>query len=546
MSDLAKNLLTQYYGLGTGSNGKRFLSIHQSVENIKRDEEIQVIEQTSSTNEEKSSDEESQKDNNECRKLSVANNSYPPSSEVYDDIEDAYDFDENLDDFESNMDDFAENTQSSITNDQSSNAIKETVEDSEANDSKNTNENDMSLTFIEDAFPDSGSDTSTTLNKSEKSSRTDTNLPVPKKEPICNQTFVDFSGTELTQFPSEILIKFPYIRMLYVADNDLTELPADIFTSLRYLEWLDARNNSLSSLSATIKFHTCLETLLLQRNKIENLPLELCTLPKLKTLQVAQNPLITPPQDVVASGYSAILEFLRIEWNNAHPEERVEFKENKIEPKLSTILCYQSPRRNKKKIVPLKSAVRNRDPSTVEKRKSYKPSSRCENKGANISLEYRSLLFSKIKEWFDKQTLILQKVKDENVLKKWRRDKRSFSISMEKAMKRSEDDIPFGFDLEDYAPIFRHNLKSNNQRGSKIKRKQKFVPPTDINKKINELLKSLNELEVKDAHTTSPRTKQNLFKNEIEKILQFQNEIQNLRKYNDVATVPLKKLNKLQ
>lgn len=75
----------------------------------------------------------------------------------------------------------------------------------------------MSLTFMEDVFPDSGSDTSITLNKSEKSSRTDTNLPVPKKEPICNQTFVDFSGTELIQFPSEILIKFPYIRVSYLS-----------------------------------------------------------------------------------------------------------------------------------------------------------------------------------------------------------------------------------------------------------------------------------------------------------------------------------------
>lgn len=28
--------------------------------------------------------------------------------------------------------------------------------------------------------------------------------------------------------------------------------------------------------------------------------------------------------------------------------------------------------------------------------------------------------------------------RDENVLKKWRRDRRSFCISMEKAMKRSE------------------------------------------------------------------------------------------------------------
>lgn len=66
--------------------------------------------------------------------------------------------------------------------------------------------------------------------------------------------------------------------MLYVADNNLTILPAEVFTSLKYLEWLDIRNNQLSSLPKSIESHPCIETLLLQGNKIEELPLELCKL----------------------------------------------------------------------------------------------------------------------------------------------------------------------------------------------------------------------------------------------------------------------------
>ncbi|XP_043587610.1 uncharacterized protein LOC122569960 isoform X2 [Bombus pyrosoma] len=62
----------------------------------------------------------------------------------------------------------------------------------------------------------------------------------------------------------------------------------------------------------------------------------------------------------------------------------------------------------------------------------------------------------------------------------------------------------------------------------------------DINKKINELLESLSKLEVNATDEITPRTKQNLFKNDIKKILQFQGEIQDLRKYNDIATIPLK------
>lgn len=61
MSDLARDLLTQYYGLGTESNSKRCLSINRCIQNIKNEEEKQVTEQTSLTiKEENVSDVESQ------------------------------------------------------------------------------------------------------------------------------------------------------------------------------------------------------------------------------------------------------------------------------------------------------------------------------------------------------------------------------------------------------------------------------------------------------------------------------------------------------
>lgn len=40
----------------------------------------------------------------------------------------------------------------------------------------------------------------------------------------------------------------------------------------------------------------------------------------------------------------------------------------------------------------------------------------------------------------------------------------------------------------------------------------------DINKKINELLESLSKLEVNATDEITPRTKQNLFKNDIKKV----------------------------
>ncbi|XP_076624635.1 uncharacterized protein LOC143343541 [Colletes latitarsis] len=445
--------------------------------------------------------------------------------------------------------------------------------------------------------------------------------------------------------------------MLYMADNSLTILPDEVFRSLRYLQWLDIRNNQLSSLPSSIESHPSIETLLLQGNKIVELPLELCTLSNLKTLQVTQNPLTVPPKDIVVLGFKEILKFLTMEWNKTYPESQVEVRESKIEPKLSTILCYQSPRKSKKKVTPYKNTVRNKIVSTREKRKSYKPSNRyydtksasltninyifkrkttdlcdsclnktidpetsgrqsntrentkcscsrtvnswsktcvrteinntnnkilrltdpsprslyvrqnvktlktytkslekeCRLKFSNTKLErvvpskietkfslvennekYNSTenidqifdIITNDRKRFKLHSLRLQNpdwmlsclenyigiVKDQNVLKEWRRDRRSFNIAMEKAMKRNEDDIPFGFDPEDYTSIFKQKPKSKKCR-------QRFFPPKNINKKISDILESMKQLKIETADGVTPRTKQNLLEKEIEKVL---------------------------
>lgn len=59
MSDLAKDLLIQYYGFGAASSGKKFLSIHRNIERVKDEDEKQVTEQHSlTTNDENVANEE--------------------------------------------------------------------------------------------------------------------------------------------------------------------------------------------------------------------------------------------------------------------------------------------------------------------------------------------------------------------------------------------------------------------------------------------------------------------------------------------------------
>nr|XP_012223628.1 PREDICTED: PH domain leucine-rich repeat-containing protein phosphatase 2-like [Linepithema humile] len=164
-------------------------------------------------------------------------------------------------------------------------------------------------------------------------------------------TILDLTNASLTSLPIEMVEKYPMIKMLYLENNNLRELPKELFVLLTHLQWLDIRNNQLTSLPTSIQSHSSLETILLQGNKIEKLPLELCLVPKLKILNVANNPIIVPPKDIIALGCSSILNYLRAEWNKLHPDKSITLMEQKIEPKPSTILCYQSLCEKRRKLI---------------------------------------------------------------------------------------------------------------------------------------------------------------------------------------------------
>lgn len=72
-----------------------------------------------------------------------------------------------------------------------------------------------------------------------------------------------------------MIISIFILQMLYLDSNNLVELPDEIFTTLKNLRWLDVRNNHLMTIPSCVKGHSSLETLLLQGNNIEKLPLEL-------------------------------------------------------------------------------------------------------------------------------------------------------------------------------------------------------------------------------------------------------------------------------
>ncbi|XP_019626356.1 PREDICTED: leucine-rich repeat-containing protein 27-like [Branchiostoma belcheri] len=121
---------------------------------------------------------------------------------------------------------------------------------------------------------------------------------------------LDLSRRQLTSIPDEIF-RLQDLEYLYLEGNYLSEIPDYFFTYLPNLKWLDLRRNRLKHLPATVGSHRCLKTLLLEGNELTSLPLELGQVMTLKGLNLRDNPLHVPPPAVMEQGTLAILQHLR-------------------------------------------------------------------------------------------------------------------------------------------------------------------------------------------------------------------------------------------
>ncbi|XP_013063183.2 leucine-rich repeat-containing protein 27-like isoform X1 [Biomphalaria glabrata] len=121
----------------------------------------------------------------------------------------------------------------------------------------------------------------------------------------------DLSRKHLQAIP-EALLGLQHLEYLYLEGNQICYLPDDFFSFFPHLVWLDLRNNLLSRIpSLYLSSHTCLRNLLLEGNTLRNLPLELGLVSSLHGLNIAGNPLEFPPQTVIETGTQGILKFLR-------------------------------------------------------------------------------------------------------------------------------------------------------------------------------------------------------------------------------------------
>ncbi|XP_029608969.1 leucine-rich repeat-containing protein 27 isoform X4 [Salmo trutta] len=133
--------------------------------------------------------------------------------------------------------------------------------------------------------------------------------PIQITEYVTSDT-LNFSRRNL-KYVVDCILKDTTLKNLYLEGNEISRLPDMLFTSLSNLVWLDLRNNQITSLPAKIGLHRCLKTLLLEGNPITELPLELGNVITLKALSLRHCPITFPPQEVVGQGLQCILQYLR-------------------------------------------------------------------------------------------------------------------------------------------------------------------------------------------------------------------------------------------
>lgn len=105
------------------------------------------------------------------------------------------------------------------------------------------------------------------------------------------------------------------LRYLDVHFNELRSLP-DALGDLKNLEVLNASSNfsDLVSLPESIGELTNLVELDVSNNQIKELPYSFGSLQNLKKLNLDQNPLMTPPNEIVVQGVEAVKEYMAKRW----------------------------------------------------------------------------------------------------------------------------------------------------------------------------------------------------------------------------------------
>ncbi|XP_041369001.1 leucine-rich repeat-containing protein 27-like isoform X2 [Gigantopelta aegis] len=136
-------------------------------------------------------------------------------------------------------------------------------------------------------------------------------LQIINKTASSDSTTIDLGKKGMLLIPEELL-ELKTLENLYLEGNYLSYLPEDFFEKLPNLKWLDLRSNYLSRIpSSHLGRHQHLKNLLLEGNSLKTLPLELGNIKTLHGLNICNNPLEFPPAEILEKGSHEILKFMQ-------------------------------------------------------------------------------------------------------------------------------------------------------------------------------------------------------------------------------------------
>ncbi|XP_014242083.1 leucine-rich repeat-containing protein 27-like [Cimex lectularius] len=319
--------------------------------------------------------------------------------------------------------------------------------------------------------------------------------------------FLDLSGLNLKLFDvrdPNAKITLDNLSYLYLSNNQLERIPSELFAYCPNLIWLDLRRNLLKTFPTSVVNNASLETILLQRNGLKIIPLELGSLPNLKTLSVIENPLEFPNRTVLTtcSTDAKLIDYLRRCWENQSTKDVPILSPNKTEDekKKKTVKRIQQ----EKKLRSLSEIV-------------------CEKKDSSKIID--QVVAEKITSELRSQEKTIQKAKDKETLRSWRDRKRR--------MERNEFRLPkppppFGVDPDAKMPS-RRDLMSNLRIDMKGKPKRNSKDQVNLNREIEELRVSLQDM-VKKRQTDDPHKEMSTRLNEIRAIKDIQRKLAALKK----------------
>ncbi|XP_030426705.1 leucine-rich repeat-containing protein 27 isoform X3 [Gopherus evgoodei] len=226
---------------------------------------------------------------------------------------------------------------------------------------------------------------------------------------------LDLSRKKLQHLTEEIY-KLPNLKHLHLEGNALAIIPKDLFQQLPNLVWLDLRYNKIKTLPPGIGCHKQLKTLLLERNPIKRLPVEL-EMPPVEKLNLTE--LMKSSLDLSDEwpNEEEMLRFQKLR-EEMVKDEKEEFLANQdLNPK-ATMQEFAEFRKNGRK----KERLYNKSATLSRKKFSQKNIfSEFQSYGKMIQAkraeEFRLAVQKELKET---QALIEQHRKDKEMLREWR------------------------------------------------------------------------------------------------------------------------------